>query len=151
MKTIESNGVNHAVLVPAGDYFLGDPCYAVPDIHWSPLLESCDCFNQVPVGEVNGFKVLSFVTAYGDGTYKDQLGNEYPVDAGMIGLVPVGLIDQAEMKAMYPSYIPGKMVTFDHEVRASCQGGRLTFGQYVINTDLPDDDLGLLTAEEEEQ
>ena len=79
---------NFEITVPAGTYWLGDPCYAVPESDWLPLLETCDYFNQ-PVGSLAGFSVYASGTAYGDGCYSDEHGREFGVDAGLIGLVPV--------------------------------------------------------------
>ncbi|HEY6965879.1 MAG TPA: hypothetical protein VI229_00295 [Burkholderiales bacterium] len=81
-----------SVRVPAGEYFLGDPCYFFTHDDWSKVLETCDTFNS-PVGRApNGDSVLGFGTKYGDGTYRDNEGREYGVDAGMLGLIPVGAI-----------------------------------------------------------
>ena len=38
--TFESQG--WTAKVPAGSYFLGDPCYAVPSHLWNELLDSCE-------------------------------------------------------------------------------------------------------------
>jgi hypothetical protein len=127
------------VLVPAGTYFLGDPCYAVPDALWDALLQSCDYFQSRPIGEVNGHKVLGFNTKYGDGTYVDQDGNEFGVDAGLIGLVPEALIDKDEMCANYGTDFnkhPGLWVEFHKDVVCATDGARLEFGKYRINTDV---------------
>jgi hypothetical protein len=127
------------VLVPAGTYFLGDPCYAVPDALWDDLLQSCDYFQSNPIGEVKGHKVLAFNTKYGDGTYVDQNGNEFGVDAGMIGLVPEALIDKDEMCANHGKDFnnhPGLWVEFHNEVICSTDGSLLKFGTYRINTDV---------------
>lgn len=137
MKVINAV-VTHKVSVPAGTYWLGDPCYAVPQDLWMSLLNSCDFFNK-PVGTVQGkdgrtYHVLAFGTAYGDGCYTDQQGNDYPVDAGLIGLTPVGLVE---------SYPHGtKMVEFTEDTLCTCVGGNMQFGKYKIDTrDGDDSDL----------
>jgi len=85
------------ILVEAGDYWLGDPCYSFNgprEDEWIKWLEAADYTNnqkvlhaKVPNTE---FSVLGFGTAYGDGYYAGSDGNNYAVDAGLIGLVPVG-------------------------------------------------------------
>jgi hypothetical protein len=78
-------------IVPAGKYWLGDPCYIIKDQDW---LHFCNehSFNETEfnscVALSDGTPVLAFSTYYGDGCYSDQHGNSYPVDAGLIGLVP---------------------------------------------------------------
>ncbi len=141
METMKVERYAEQVTVPAGTYFLGDPCYAVPDEDWMPLLESCDYFNAdrndtgSPVGRVRGFEVLAFGTKYGDGEYLDQYGKSYPVDAGLIGLTPVGLI--ADTGYALPL---GQIVSFDRETLCYEDDGILTFGHIVINTRDEDED-----------
>ena len=76
------------VTAPAGEYFLGDPCYAVPQDDWMPLLQDAKYFDN-PTGTVNGYTVIGFNTAYGDGSYRGTDGFDYGVDAGLIGLTPM--------------------------------------------------------------
>lgn len=82
-----------------GDYFIGDPCYAFSDVDhsfWMELLESCDFFNDLE-GKVQMFgkewTVVASPTQYGDGVYDCDAGFEFPVDAGLIGVVPMELVD----------------------------------------------------------
>jgi len=120
------------VEVPAGQYVLGDPCYTVPDENWEELLESCKFFEN-PIGEVKvddkTHQVLAFRTHYGDGTYKDNQGNEHPVDAGLIGLVPIEYadLDQTDLKP----------IIVDFKVPTECSrdaSGTMFFGQFKIMT-----------------
>jgi hypothetical protein len=136
----------YSVQVPAGEYFLGDPCYAVPDELWMPLLESNNVFgvgnddgpHSGPVGTVNGVEVLGFGTAYGDGVYRDQFGNHFPVDAGMIGLTPMELVPDSERAGLEGL---GVIVTFPYPVTCEDDGeGRLRFGRHEINTADDDED-----------
>lgn len=134
MRVIETK--YRKVVVPAGKYFLGDPCYAVPNRLWDALLGSSKFFAH-PVGEVEGHKVLAFNTAYGDGVYEDQFQNEFPVDAGLIGLVPEALVDKDEFAKNYPS-IPGIWVKYDYETTCETDGKNLSFGKHHIKTDSDD-------------
>jgi hypothetical protein len=121
------------VRVPAGLYIVSDPCYCTPDAFWDDLLMSCDYFQSKPVGIADGKQILAFGTAWGDGSYLDNFGNEYGVDAGMIGLTP---------------YIEGwtentgnqNIVDFPNDFDCHTDGKILTFGHIVINTD-PEDDV----------
>jgi hypothetical protein len=116
------------VTVPAGQYVLGDPCYAVPYEDWDGLLTSCDFFRN-PIGSVGAFKVLAFGTQWGDGCYAGSNGKEYPVDAGLIGLVPIELVEDLTEHH-------DNIVTFNKSTVCSTNGdGKLRFGHIVIDTD----------------
>jgi hypothetical protein len=123
------------VTVPAGQYVIGDPCYAVPDQYWLPLLDSCDYFRS-PVGWFSrtGYStdknyVLAFGTKWGDGCYLGTDGNEYPVDAGLIGLVPFNVVEDLSQHEK-------NIVTFDRPTLCINDGsGRLRFGHITIDTD----------------
>lgn len=119
------------IRVPAGTYVLGDPCYAVPDELWDAACDASQCFRR-PTARVSyegtEYVVLGFITAYGDGMYKGSNGRTYPVDAGLIGLVPIGLCrDEAERR-------PADVVTFAKSTLCTNTGGRMTFGEIVIDT-----------------
>ena len=114
-----------SVVVPKGAYILGDPCYVVPDKDWGDLLASCNYFNE-PVGSVGDFKVLAFGTKWGDGCYPDNKGNTYPVDAGLIGLVPVAYATDDRKDST--------LVVFETATLCTNDGGILKFGDYIIDT-----------------
>lgn len=118
--------------LPAGKYYISDPCYLVPDAEWSDF---CDQFyddnaeaNVITLR--NGSKVVAFNTAFGDGCYSDQLGNEYPVDAGLIGIIPFDAVPAPEHNSHW------KTVVIDFPSAFSCseRDGVMTFGHVVINT-----------------
>lgn len=137
------------VEVPAGKYILGDPCYAVPDGEWMELLESCDYFNT-PIGTIRRspkqgtfnvmetFKIVAFNTRWGDGCYEGTDGCMYPVDAGLIGLVPVELLG-SDVYALRDAL--SVIVTFDKPTKCSSNGdGKLRFGSITIDTDPADEE-----------
>jgi hypothetical protein len=144
------------VTAPAGEYFLGDPGYAVePHENWMHLLESCNYFEK-PTGQLpDGTEVIAFSTAYGDGFFPDNHGNEYPVDAGLIGLVPVtpateaALADtEATAQAHGAPHQFMTRVSFAEPVECTRTGlGLLTFGPYQIDTAGEVDEDGLSTEE----
>jgi len=76
-----------------GTYYVGDLCYVMHP-QWR---EVCNLMfasgdNGVLDGEfnlANGVRFAVHGTAYGDGTYLDEQGREYPVDAGLIGCIRV--------------------------------------------------------------
>jgi hypothetical protein len=122
--------VTTSITVPAGTFFLGDPCYAISDDEWMTLLNSCAFFEDSPVGALRGHKVIAFSTATGDGVYHDQHHNSYCVDAGLIGLTP-----RALFAGKYDLDDLGTVITFDTEQTASTDDeGLLTFGPVRIDT-----------------
>jgi hypothetical protein len=136
------------VTVPAGEYFLGDPSYAIePHEVWMHLLESCNYFEK-PIGQLpDGTEVIAFNTAYGDGYFPDDHGNMYPVDAGLIGLVPVTPATEAALAEQGGQGYPGPLMTrvsFDEPALCTRTGrGLLTFGPYRVDTagdELDEDD-----------
>jgi hypothetical protein len=114
--------------VPAGTYYLGDPCYALQGTQkaWMKILNSSDHFKK-PY-KVGRKIAIAFSTAFGDGEYYDQFNNKYPVDAGMIGVVPISLSTKETPKGML-------RVRFEKPTKCSSVDGVLTFGKYKIDTD----------------
>ena len=139
------------VMIPAGKYVLGDPCYSVPDNLWEPLLDSCGTFgcsntdkdSCVGTVEVNGktYSVLGFGTTYGDGSYKGSDGNEYCVDAGMIGLVPLELAEMKDdFKDNYLDVGIVQIIEFTADTLCTNHKGDMVFGDIEINTGHQDED-----------
>jgi hypothetical protein len=126
------------VEVPAGQYVLGDPCYAVPHDKWSELLNSCSCFEN-PIGTfsrgTDNYYTVAFGTRWGDGCYIGTDGKIYPVDAGLIGLVPLNASSNELRDDL------STVVTFDKPTICSTDGtGKLRFGHITIDTDPTDND-----------
>lgn len=119
--------------LPAGDYFVGDPCYAfeAQDM-WMALLEDADYTNtEQRILEANaaGRSFTAAVTAYGDGVYTDQHDRVYGVDAGILGVVPVASADDegASLYAMHRH-------TFATEFTVTYTDGTITIGDIIIDT-----------------
>lgn len=67
-------------------YYIGDLCYVLP----RELYEKVICGQLCEDGEwhiIDGVTFAFSNTAYGDGSYRDQNGKSYCVDAGIIGIV----------------------------------------------------------------
>lgn len=133
--------------IPAGAYYIGDPCYAFTDDHqqWLRLLDQSDFFDK-PMVEFEGFPVGAFHTAHGDGTYKgvDQAGKtfDFDVDAGLIGFVHVKLLKPEFAKGlMNGTNGAGKFVFFPEPwSAASWNDGNIRIGSTLIATDFMEDD-----------
>lgn len=119
--------------MPAGAYFVGDPCYmfAHSTDTWSDIGEQTDWFTENTVACVKGKYLWADGTAYGDGVYTDQFGNEYCVDAGLIGVTPIELY---ERNALADVESLGLVITFDKPFIVSVDDGVFTIGHIVIDT-----------------
>jgi hypothetical protein len=129
-----SSKKSYTFTVPAGRYYIGDPCYAIAGNHWGKWLTNAglDINSSMLTGNiVDSFDAFAFSTAHGDGTYYDQKGREYGVDAGLIGLVPLSYLEANNVEV--ENY--WTFVTFDRPTECSSFDGTLSFGDIVINTD----------------
>lgn len=123
-----------SVTMPAGKYYVGDPCYAVPDSRWEEWLKAANFEDEgrFLVANIDGHAVLGIGTAYGDGTYEGNDGNSYPVDAGLLGLVPVSIAE--------PSFPDLPLVEFTSDFECSYDDGVVTLGRITIDTDPEEED-----------
>ncbi len=76
-------------------FYIGDICYVLDDRLyygvWGDQNEFADGTFRDPD---TGLEVAVAGTAYGDGCYLGSDGAEFPVDAGVIGLVPLELVSR---------------------------------------------------------
>lgn len=110
--------------LPAGSYYIGDPCYVIRDKDWEKV---CDVLSNTS-GVLNVLSLPFFMagTAYGDGTYQDNDQNEYPVDSGTLGAVPVELIDIVDPDATIKKFPNGLFIQYEN--------GIFQFGDIYIDT-----------------
>ena len=136
------------VQIPAGEYWLSDPCYTIKDEDWIPWLEACNYTEEDNlVGVIPGtdFSAVGFRTAWGDGVYPLQKEEGYHwddvfalgVDAGLIGFVPCEYGGDASM------YVT--KFTFDTITSVTWREGNISWrdrsGQkYRVVTDGSDED-----------
>lgn len=127
--------------LPAGTYFVGDPCYAVPDALWSEFLER-GSFVGNEMLRIDNMYAAAVDTMHGDGEYRDAKGEyTFPVDAGLLGVVNVDAI-QKEMLDDIVAHKMGAIVTFDTPFKVSVDGyGLVRVGEILIDTDAREDDF----------
>lgn len=137
MKATKNTG---SITMPAGRYWLGDPCYSVPDDRWMEWLKAAR-FDEPDgrrflLAELDGYPVMAIGTAHGDGEYPGSDGFSYPVDAGLIGLVPVELVPEGETP------FGARTETFDSTFTCTYEeeGGVIVLGHIEIKTDWDDDE-----------
>jgi hypothetical protein len=123
-------------MMKAGTYYVGDLCYVMHEV-WD---EFCDLTCPADGGVIDGqFQLkdgrdFAFSgTKYGDGTYYDQYGNRYYVDAGLIGCILFEDIDLTFAGNMTDG---GQIVHFDQDFEVTYEDGDICFGsRVVIDTD----------------
>ena len=132
------------MMFKAGKYVIVDLCYVVPKEYWGGL---CDQWfptaNQdntekdiVTYFDNNlGKNVECYVlgTAHGDGTYIDNVGNEYGVDSGAIGIIAYDGVRKELVD-------DNNVFDFESDFEVFSDDGILYFGNITINTDYDDYD-----------
>lgn len=133
--------------MPAGKYWVGDLCYVMHD-EWD---EVCGRFfagrndhgcNEGEFNLADGRRFVSFNTKWGDGGYRDQFGNTYGVDAGLIGCIKISDIYEIQISNDFTGPIAGgHVIDFPHDF--ICSGGRssrdwdgvIRIGDVCVDTD----------------
>lgn len=120
------------VLMPAGVYYVGDPCYAF-EAHedWMNWLEAAKYEEdglRFLVADVRGKKVVGVKTFEGDGCFRGNDGHEYGVDAGLLGAVPVEVATDNALYAMQKVVFPEDFIVGYHD-------GVISIGRITIDTD----------------
>jgi hypothetical protein len=127
-------------MMKAGTYYIGDLCYVMHP-EWDEFCSLTISGNNVLDGEFNlkdGRRFATFTTKWGDGTYKDEQGREYGVDAGLIGCINVKDIAPSELENLKD----GHVIEFVQDFSTFSAGGIIRIGSVCIDTDF---------AEEEEE
>lgn len=115
------------IVVPAGKYWLGDPCYVIRDSEeWTHVCHESYEDNDEPIQIKNGITIL-FGTSYGDGEYTDNFGRTFLVDSGTIGLVSY----EHDPKGSRYS----KLVEFNEDTECFANNGILVFGDISVDTE----------------
>lgn len=125
------------MLFKAGTYYVGDLCYIISDEGWDKLLDDTDFFENDNM-TYKGYPIWVHNTTYGDGTYKDNKGREYSVDAGIIGIIPIEATDLTSKG--------GQVITFPIDFTVDYKNGVFFIGNYIIDTKGEDEE-----EEEEEE
>ena len=125
--------------LPAGKWWIGDPCYIFPHKgpmggKWDDLLAEVDFFD-VSYGELDDgkIKVWAASTAYGDGRYVGSNGKAFPVDAGLIGIVPQETVDYLGRTDNDLDYL-GLFIEFTEPFLVKSNNGLFHFGHIRIDT-----------------
>ena len=143
------------MMMPAGKYYCGDLCYVMHD-EWD---EVCGLFfegpnvhgcNQGIFQLKDGRKFASFNTKWGDGSFQDQYGRSYGVDAGLIGCIAIKDINLDSGDNFTRG---GQVIEFDRDFEVHGGTGPRSEWDGVIrigNVTIKTDDDGEFEEEEEE-
>lgn len=122
-------------MMKAGTYYVGDLCYVLHE-DWDEVCsliidnENRCCLD----GEFNlkdGRRFAVYSTAYGNGTYCDQNGRKYSVDAGIIGCI---LLDDVDLNAVRNDIDGGNIIKFAKEFYTSSDGQNIKIGNVTVYT-----------------
>lgn len=131
--------------LPAGEYWIGDPCYACPDKFWMDLLEATMYFSDANQ-TFHGHPLFCHSTRHGDGTFHancdSSLSNQdqtLDVDSGNLGALPMELIDHLNSQVDEKERIGrkrlakrcGMIVKYDAPFVATAKNGEFTYGKKV--------------------
>lgn len=125
--------------MPAGKYYVGDLCYVMHD-EWD---EACSLFfkgrddhgcNQGEFTLKDGRRFVSINTKWGDGSYRDQQGRSYGVDAGLIGCIRV---QDISLDCGDNFISGGNIIDFPHDFDCGYEdeNGTIVIGHIRIETD----------------
>jgi hypothetical protein len=133
--------IKNKVTLPAGQYFIGDPCYAIPygpdKDYWHEATATSDCFTK----DINGFPFIGYSTYCGDGSYLGTDGYSYPVDAGVIGAVPMEFVRGDNLYGDHKYIQLGAIVEFLEPFECySTDDGKIHIGHIMIDTNPCDED-----------
>ena len=118
------------VIFPAGEYYIGDPCYVFAE-SWTKILDITDYFRKLETSTYKDFEFMGGATYVGDGVYGDNYGNTYSVDSGSIAILPIGMLD-IDKKEMGKGL--GLIKKFEKDFLVLIMGGMFKFGNILIDT-----------------
>lgn len=132
---------------PAGEYYIGDPCYIIPDEDWMPLLERTAYFGLPNHSEPSledwddgvfhwdGRRCFVAGTKWGDGCYGNEKGDKVVgVDSGTIAIIPLKEGDSDNDKDGLP-FLYSIIVSYGKRFQVWEEDGVFHFGSKVkINT-----------------
>jgi len=131
-------------------FYLGDICYVLGEDVYDGVWGKEGYEDGYYEDPKSGFGFAVAGTAYGDGSYFDGEGHEYCVDAGVIGLVPLELVEKEDGLELGRVFIGGGYADFEADNGLFC--ATIPFGQIVvINTREEEEEDDDWCDEEEEE
>ena len=148
-----------SVINASTDFWIGDPCYVVPDDQWTAFCDNMfayekrdenkdlpRCYISRVEHEETGYVFHTWSTAYGDGSYHLMINNDTVstlcVDAGTLSVIPVGLIEHWKKQGEIGNYEDlGHVVKAEHlQGELTCHNGDMSWGDVLLPTSGTDED-----------
>lgn len=123
-------------------FYIGDLCYVLDDKKYDGIWGGAGFEDGVYKDPETGFSFAVAGTKYGDGTYHDDSGRSYGVDAGNLSLVPLELATRYTIEELERL---GTIIYTSGEAEFTADEGvfdiKLPSGETIhINTDDEEDD-----------
>lgn len=132
----------HKTTLPAGKYYIGDLCYALADDIYDGVFGNIGGYDSGLYKKNDSEFFFVDNTAYGDGMYGATDGNEFAVDAGIIGICPASMIGKGTGREKDGD--GGHIYEFKEPVKCTFNSGVFTFKsgfrKLVINTEGEDEE-----------
>lgn len=134
-----------AIITTEKGFYVGDPCY-VFEGSWMEIVDSFydDSNKDKLTAVLKGTKIGMSNTAYGDGMYAGSDGQDYPVDAGLIGITPLEIV---EVKLEDDCHF-GKIVPYKGRATVAYDEGTITI-EFLDDENL--EDIVINTAYDEDE
>jgi hypothetical protein len=147
-------------ILPAGTYYITDPCYLIDNDKWSDFLDKVmypngaykrDNNDEYVINNYMGVTACIFNTAYGDGSYQLKINSsdnifssinnynnkEIGVDSGLIGLIRVSDYWKEDLYLFKNGMM---QITFKNDIECYISDGVMHFGDIIIDTKCDDED-----------
>lgn len=126
---VQTEGCKYGVL-PAGEYYIGDLCYGmadeVYDVVWGNTFGYTSGLYETP----SRSHIFAMGSTHGDGGFPGSDGNEYSVDAGIIGIMSMNLLKGTKEEFLKDGWFrgpPARFHTFEYPVTFQFDEERLIF------------------------
>lgn len=125
---------NLDMLMPAGTYLIGDPCYIIPNEDWDNFVETVHDNQICKFTLSSGEEILVWYshTEFGDGEYTAESyhgEHQLPVDSGTIGIVQKFNGETPITSGVF-EYSTQKKFTLE----SKDDSGKITIGPWEIQT-----------------
>lgn len=127
-----------ALKLPPGKYYVGDPQRVFSNDSWNTVLRATDFFRKDVSTQIRGRQIWGLNTATDRRLFTDQNGVEYLTIVGILGAVPIELIENPEGEDH------GTMIDAPSGLTVGYNEGVFRFGDIIIDVNEPDTTFGEL-------